>query len=141
MPRLIDTMTDVALSSKVLELFSGSPCLEKGWKRTSDLRQGLETLFAKEPHWSDSLSRADNQTWVFCFVSDDSPKERRYAEWIAEVLDDGYRGPEGLAWTHATPVDLAIRYTPFTLSDSVITQTGTIGLSGLTGVTIKEVEE
>ena len=61
-------------------------------------------------YWSDSLSLADNQTWVLCFVSDDSPKERRYAEWISEVLDDGYRGPEGLAWTHATPVDLNLRF-------------------------------
>lgn len=46
MTRLIDMMTEVELSSKVLELFSGSPCLEKGWKRTSDLKQGLEALFA-----------------------------------------------------------------------------------------------
>ena len=71
----------------------------------------LEKLFAPAPHWSAGLSLVDNQTWVFCFVSDGSPKERRYAEWISEVLDDGYRGPEGLVWWHATPVDLDLRYT------------------------------
>ena len=71
----------------------------------------LENLFKPAPLWSDSLEQEDNQTWVFCFVSDGSPKERRYAEWISEVLDDGYRGPEGLVWWHATPVDLDLRYT------------------------------
>jgi len=110
MTRLIDMMTEVELSSKVLELFSGSPCLEKGWKRTSDLKQGLEALFAPVTHWSDNLDPQDDQTWVFCFVSDGSPEDTRYAEWIAEVLDDGYRDPEGLVWTHATPVGLNLRY-------------------------------
>ena len=112
MNRLIDMMTDVELSSKVLELFSGSPCLEKGWKRTSDLKQGLEALFAPIPHWSDSLGKEDNQTWEFCFVSDHYPADTRQAKWIARAADlnGGYRDCVGVLWKYATPVDLGLRY-------------------------------
>ena len=103
--RLIDTMTSVEVFTRLRSLLS-----DPGSFEISDLEDEIEKLFAEEPHWYAGLSLVDNQTWVFCFVSDDSPKERRYAEWISEVLDDGYRGPEGLAWTHATPVDLNMRY-------------------------------
>ena len=105
MNRLIDTMDFDDLGTFIDYLASSEADLDE-----SEMRQELEKLFAPEPKWSDSLEEEDNQTWVFCFVSDDSAKDRRYAEWIAEVLDDGYRGPEGLVWTHATPVDLNLRY-------------------------------
>ena len=104
MNRLIDTMTDAAIDEYISYLSYVN-------QRLDSPRQKLEKLFAPAPHWSAGLSLVDNQTWVFCFVSDGSPKERRYAEWISEVLDDGYRGPEGLVWWHATPVDLDLRYT------------------------------
>ena len=101
MNRLIDTMT-----KSEIEEFLDNICPFSD----AEVKQGLEKLFAPVPCWSGNLDLKDNQSWVFCFVSDGSPKERRYAEWISEVLDDGYRGPEGLAWTHATPVDLNLRY-------------------------------
>ena len=103
MNRLIDTMTDAAIDEYISYLSYVN-------QRLDSPRQKLEKLFAPAPHWSDNLDVSDSSTWVFCFVSDDSPKDRRYAEWISEVLDDGYRGPEGLFWTHATPVDLNLRY-------------------------------
>ena len=106
MNRLIDTMDFDELSTFIDYLASAEADLDE-----PEMRQELERLFAPAPHWSAGLSLVDNQTWVFCFVSDGSPKERRYAEWISEVLDDGYRGPEGLVWWHATPVDLDLRYT------------------------------
>ena len=109
MNRLIDMMTDVELSSKVLELFSGSPCLEKGWKRTSDLKQGLEALFEPIPCWSDNLALLDNQTWVLCWLSDDTPKETRHVDWVTNVNDRGYASAF-VSWKYATPVDLDLRY-------------------------------
>ena len=111
MNRLIDMMTDVELSSKVLELFSGSPCLEKGWKRTSDLKQGLEALFAPIPCWSDNLDPEDKQTWVLCFVSDDSAKDTRHVEWVSHVEDHRSVTIQYDNWKYATPVDLDLRYT------------------------------
>ena len=103
MTRLIDTMTNEKAHDLVEYLADVNV-------RVVEAIDVLENLFKPVPHWSDNLDPQDDQTWVFCFVSDASPKERRYAEWISEVLDDGYRGPEGLAWTHATPVDLNLRY-------------------------------
>ena len=103
MNRLIDTMTNEKAHDLVEYLADVNV-------RVVEAIDVLENLFKPVPHWSDNLDPQDDQTWVFCFVSDNSPKERRYAEWISEVLDDGYRGPEGLAWTHATPVDLNLRY-------------------------------
>tara|TARA_R110000787_G_scaffold164052_2_gene277154 strand:+ start:1004 stop:1345 length:342 start_codon:yes stop_codon:yes gene_type:complete len=108
MNRLIDMMTDVELSSKVLELFSGSPCLEKGWKRTSDLKQGLEALFKPAPNWSDNLEVSDSSTWVLCWVSDKSASSTSQAKWIHKVNSDGSYG--ALYHKYATPVDLNLRY-------------------------------
>ena len=105
MNRLIDTMTEVELSRRVLELYSGS---------LNNVRQDLEALFAPIPCWSDNLEEEDNQTWVLCFVSDDSAKDTRDARWITSkvfgevgpVQDSTYE-----VWKYTTPVDLNLRYT------------------------------
>ena len=102
MNRLIDTMTEAELSSKVQLLeAAGSLC---------NLKQELERLFAEEPHWSDNLDPKDDQSWVFCFVSDESPEETSMATWIARVTCDGYRSSGGCAWKYATPVNLNVRF-------------------------------
>ena len=108
MSRLIDTMTEVELSSKVLGLLTGSTCLEKGWKRTNDLKQGLEALFAPVPHWSDNLDASDSSTWVLCWVSDKSASSTCQAKWVYKVNSDGSYG--ALYHKYATPVDLNLRY-------------------------------
>tara|TARA_R110002074_G_scaffold58207_1_gene142801 strand:- start:197 stop:532 length:336 start_codon:yes stop_codon:yes gene_type:complete len=104
MSRLIDTMTEVELRSKVDKLYFGS---------INNLRGELEKLFAPAPHWSDSLEEEDNQTWVLCFVSDESAKDTRDARWITSkvyksgsTLKDSTYEP----WEYATPIDLDLRY-------------------------------
>lgn len=110
MNRLIDMMTEVELSSKVLELYSGSPCLEKGWKRTNDLKQGLEALFAPAPHWSDNLEEEDTQTWVLCFVSDESAEDTCHVDWVTWKKPAYYQDCHLVEWRYATPVDLNVRF-------------------------------
>ena len=106
MTRLIDTMTEKEVHERLSPFFD-CQLLFRGTAKL--LTADLEALFEPVQHWSDSLDPEDDQTWVMCFVWMRQP-ERRYAEWISEVLDYGYRGPEGLAWTYATPVDLNLRY-------------------------------
>jgi len=115
MNRLIDTMTGAEVRGRLSPFFDGTCCYEDldAW-----LTEELENLVAEEPHWSDNLDPQDDQTWVFCFVSDDSPKDMRYAEWISLLSIYGYRGPRGRSWKYATgrswkyatPVDLNLRY-------------------------------
>ena len=70
----------------------------------------LEKLFAPAPHWSDNLGSQDDQSWVFCFVSDHYPEDTRQAKWIARVNCAGYRDRHNLAWKYATPIDLNVRF-------------------------------
>ena len=103
MNRLIDTMT-----KSEIEGFLDNLCPFSD----AEVKQGLEKLFAPVPNWSDNLSPMDDQTWVFCFVSDDSPEDTRYAEWIEIVSIYGYRArASSRSWKYATPVDLDLRYT------------------------------
>ena len=111
MNRLIDTMTEAELRSKVLEICSGSNISD--WVHIDALKQELEKLFAPAPHWSDNLEEGDSQTWVLCFVSDDSTKDTRDARWITSkvykrgsTLKDSTYEP----WKYATPIDLDLRY-------------------------------
>ena len=112
MNRLIDTMTEVELSSKVIDLLTGWTGLEKGWKRTNALRQELEKLFAPVPHWSDTLNHYKEQTWVLCWLSDECPKETRYVGWVSHVNNHRYEmgAVNSFSWKYATPVDLGLRY-------------------------------
>mgnify|MGYP003631992011 CR=1 FL=1 len=107
MTRLIDTMTGAEVRGRLSPFFDGTCCYED---RDAWLTEELENLFAKEPHWSDGLSLVDNQSWVLCFVSDDSPEETRIATWIARANCAGYRCCNGCAWKYATPVDLNVRF-------------------------------
>tara|TARA_R110000796_G_scaffold162933_1_gene279882 strand:+ start:112 stop:414 length:303 start_codon:yes stop_codon:yes gene_type:complete len=75
-----------------------------------ELELEIETLFANEPHWSEDLDPEDDQTWVFCFVSDDSPEDTRHPLWVRQLSKGGYVG-HGRDWKYATPFDLSLRYT------------------------------
>ena len=99
MSRVIDTMTEVELSSKVEKLYFGS---------INNLRQELEKLFKPVPHWSDNLDASDSSTWVLCWVSDKSASSTCQAKWIYKVNSDGSYG--ALYHKYATPVDLNLRY-------------------------------
>ena len=99
MSRVIDTMTEVELSSKVEKLYFGS---------INNLRQELEKLFKPVPHWSDNLDASDPSTWVLCWVSDKSASSTCQAKWIYKVNSDGSYG--ALYHKYATPVDLNLRY-------------------------------
>ena len=103
MSRVIDTMTEVELSSKVEKLYFGS---------INNLRQELEKLFAPAPHWSDNLDPDDNQTWVLCFVSNASASCTWNTCWIYKVNSDGSYAPSTYekGFLYATPVDLNLRY-------------------------------
>ena len=72
-------------------------------------------LYAPIPEWYENPDPEDSDTWVLCFVHDESSKCRRYTEWVVEYeynkecsspfktyCDSNYR--------YATPVDLNIRY-------------------------------
>tara|TARA_R110002074_G_scaffold14527_1_gene49957 strand:- start:310 stop:636 length:327 start_codon:yes stop_codon:yes gene_type:complete len=76
-----------------------------------EIRGELEKLFAPVPCWSDNLDPLDNQTWVLCFVSDDSAKETRHVEWVSHVDDHRSVTIQYDSWKYATPVDLDLRYT------------------------------
>ena len=103
MTRLIDTMDKSAIQG-----FLG--VLSRSGFNARELERELGALFANEPHWSDGLNPEDNQTWVFCFVSDDSPEDTRYPLWVRQLSKGGYMG-HGQDWKYATPVDLNVRYT------------------------------
>ena len=103
MTRLIDTMD----KSEILGFLR---FLGRSGLNARELERELEALFAHEPHWSDGLNPEDNQTWVFCFVSDDSREDTRYPLWVRQLSKGGYRG-HGQDWKYATPVDLSLRYT------------------------------
>ena len=106
MSRLIDTMGYDELGTFIDYLASAEADLDE-----PEMRQELEKLFAPAPpHWSENLTLTDDQTWVFCFVSDSSTEDTRYAEWIELVSTYGYRAPRGRSWKYATPVDLGLRY-------------------------------
>jgi hypothetical protein len=109
MTRLIDTM-----NANELNAYLGDVGTTQHWlpyKSDAEVRQKLERLFAKEPHWSDSLDPDNNQTWVLCFVSDDSPEETWLSAWVINVCGDGYVVPlRRDRWKYATPVDLNLRF-------------------------------
>ena len=104
MSRLIDTMDFDELSTFIDYLASAEADLDE-----PEMRQELEKLFAPEPHWSDSLDAEDNQTWVLCFVSDESLDISVNAEWVFHVNDQGYRSLQ-YRWKYATPIDFNLRY-------------------------------
>ena len=103
MTRWIDTLTDLDITNLVEHLADVNVSVE-------EVKQELEKLFKTVPHWTDNLDVSDSSTWVFCFVSDGSPEDTRYAEWIELVSTYGYRAPRGRSWKYATPVDLDLRY-------------------------------
>ena len=104
MTRLIDTMTGAEVRGRLSPFFDGT-CRLDAW-----LTEELENLFAIEPHWSDNLDPKDDQTWVFCFISDDSREDTSIAAWIARANCAGYRDRHNQAWKYATPVDLNVRF-------------------------------
>ena len=107
MNRWIDTLTDLDITNLVEHLADVNVSVE-------EVKQELEKLFVPVPNWSDNLDPNDNQTWVLCFVSDESPKETWDARWITSkvfgevgpVQDSTYE-----VWKYTTPVDLNLRYT------------------------------
>ena len=105
MNRWIDTMDFDDLGTFIDYLASAEADLDE-----SEMRQELEKLFAPVPHWSDNLGSQDDQSWVFCFVSDHYPEDTRQAKWIARVNCAGYRDRHNLAWKYATPIDLNVRF-------------------------------
>ena len=141
MNRLIDTMTDVEIHRKLSPLFSDTFFYENdatllteelknlfkedeateaykrlGW--SSEVKAELENLFKPVPHWSANLDPKDNQTWVLCFVSDDSPEETWLSAWVTNVFEDGYVVPcRSDRWKYATPIDLNLRYKEATSDD------------------------
>ena len=106
MTRLIDTMGYDELS-KFIDYVASIP---SSFLNELEVRRELETLFAPAPHWSDNLDGCDSSTWVFCFVSDDSPEDTRHPLWVRQLSKGGYMG-HGQDWKYATPVDLNVRYT------------------------------
>jgi hypothetical protein len=109
MARLIDTMDAYELNCYLDESLTAYLLCPDGLD--AEARQQLERLFAKEPHWSDSLDPDNNQTWVLCFVSDDSPEETWLSAWVINVCGDGYVVPlRRDRWKYATPVDLNLRF-------------------------------
>jgi hypothetical protein len=110
MDRLIDTMNANELNDYLDDVST-----TQGWlpyKSDAEVRQKLERLFAKEPHWSDNLDPTDNQTWVLCYISDDSAEETWHVEWVSSrpLYGEGYRDCVADDWKYATPVDLNARY-------------------------------
>ena len=109
MSRLIDTLTDAEVRGRLSPFFDVTfhDKVRGAW-----LTEELENLFAEEPHWSDNLDPADNQTWVLCYLSDDSAEETWNVEWVYSrtLYGEGYRDCEGGEWKYATPVDLNVRY-------------------------------
>ena len=109
MNRKIDTM-----NADALETFLDNVAATRASRDMSDaeVRQELERLFAEEPQWFDNLDPDDNQTWVLCFVSDDSPEETWLSAWVINVFEDGYAVPQRRLhrWKYATPVDLNVRF-------------------------------
>tara|TARA_R110000796_G_scaffold237658_1_gene357778 strand:- start:44 stop:379 length:336 start_codon:yes stop_codon:yes gene_type:complete len=105
MSRLIDTMDKSEIQGRLRYL-------GRCELNVRELELEIETLFANEPHWSDFLNPKDNQTWVLCFVSDDSPEETWETNWVINVFEEGYEVPRrNDCWKYATPVDLNVRYT------------------------------
>ena len=104
MTRSIDTLTDLEITNLVEYLADVNV-------RVVEALDALENLFKPVPHWSDNLDPKDNQTWVLCFVSDDSPKETWLSAWVTNVFEDGYVVPlRRDRWKYATPIDLNLRY-------------------------------
>ena len=112
MTRLIDTMNADELSAFLdnIAATEGAPCPFSD----VEVRQELERLFAEEPHWSDSLSIVDNQSWVLCYLSDDSPEETWHVDWVGSVTHGWYISVayknDCDSWKYATPVDLNVRF-------------------------------
>ena len=109
MNRLIDKMDAYELDAYLDDIAAS-----QGWRpcpfSDAEVRQKLERLFAEEPQWSDGLSLVDNQSWVFCFVSNGSREDTYTALWVARVTCDGYHSRHGCVWKYATPVDLNVRF-------------------------------
>ena len=105
MNRVIDTMDYDELGTFIDYLASAEADLNE-----LEIRGELEALFAPVPHWSENLGSQDDQSWVFCFVSDHYPEDTRQAKWIARVNCAGYRDRHNLAWKYATPIDLNVRF-------------------------------
>ena len=103
MSRWIDTLTDLDITNLVEHLADVNVSVE-------EVKQELEKLFAPAPHWSDNLDPLDNQTWVLCWLSEDTPKETRHVDWVSHVNDHRYAS-SFINWKYATPVDLDLRYT------------------------------
>jgi len=98
MERLIDTITP--------REFSDRPSITK-----ADLRDRMESLFARPKMWYDDINHEDRSTWVLCFVSDSDRDATTKARWIARRYKDSY-GPINteVRWTYARPVSQAECY-------------------------------
>jgi|TARA_R110000787_G_scaffold579_3_gene2073 hypothetical protein len=103
MTRLIDKM-DADILKEFLDSFNYYNLSD------AEVRQHLERLFAIELHWSAGLDPKDDQSWVFCFVSDKSPEDTSIAAWIAQANCVGYRCRHNHAWKYAMPIDLNVRF-------------------------------
>ena len=106
MNRLIDTMGYDELSTFIDYVAS----IPSSFLNELEVRRELETLFAPVPHWSDNLDPLDNQTWVLCWLSDDTPKETRHVDWVSWKTPAYYQACHRDEWRYATPVDLDLRY-------------------------------
>jgi hypothetical protein len=103
MNRWIDTLTDLDITNLVEHLADVNVSVE-------EVKQELEKLFVPVPHWSDNLDPLDNQTWVLCWLSDDTPKETRHVDWVSWKNPAYYQDCHRDEWRYATPVDLDLRY-------------------------------
>ena len=108
MNRLIDTMSADQLSAYLDDVGTAQDWLP--YKSDAEVRQKLERLFAKEPQWFDKLDPADNQTWVLCYLSDDSPEDTCHVDWVTRKDYFYYQYEYRLKWKYATPVDLNVRF-------------------------------
>tara|TARA_R110000744_G_scaffold298610_1_gene408200 strand:+ start:161 stop:502 length:342 start_codon:yes stop_codon:yes gene_type:complete len=108
MTRLIDTMTGAEVRGRLSPFFDGTCCYEDldAW-----LTEELENLFAEEPQWFDKLDPTDDQSWVLCYLSDDSPEDRRRCAWVMRHNGCVYMTSRlNGCWKYATPVDLNVRF-------------------------------
>jgi hypothetical protein len=115
MTRLIDTMSEDELVAYIKEISSD-------YCEMYYIRHDLEELFETEPHWTSKISPFAYQTYVLCFVSNDSLDDVSCPLWVKqawrwEVHSEGpgkvwcYSCVDGSQWKYATPVDLSLRYT------------------------------
>ena len=114
MKRLIDDKE--ATAARINQLIWGAFHRRDPGSVEEDVDACIKELYAPIPEWYESLDHSDKETWVLCFVhdeSDESSERRRYAEWVVEYNGEfvyPFKTCCGSSYGYATPVDLNIRY-------------------------------